>query len=126
MSDKTSKVDKQFSINEWIKAVSPVSGDGEYVQGDFYVRLREELSVNEQEDLINSNIEHCTFSKYSSMSNTESRNEDPTQICPGVKVFHYRTQWRRKLNGCENRAELEEEFAQKQRDIVDLLANIEG
>lgn len=115
---------KRESTNDWIKSVSTVSGDGEYVQGRFYVRLHDSLSVNEQAELINSEIEHCTFSRNSSIVSTISDNEDRKKICPGVKVYHYHTQWRRKLDGCEDRADLENEFAQKQRDIVDLLANV--
>ena len=115
---------KSVNIEDWIKFVSSVSPDGEYVQGRFYVRLHGSLSVIEQAELVNANIEHCTFSRNSSIVDTISNNEDQTKICPGVKVYHYHTQWRRKLDGCEERADLELEFAQKQRDIVDLLANL--
>ena len=124
MNEVANNLDKQDSLDEWIKPVSPVAGDGEYVQGDFYVRLHNNLSVDEQANLINSNIKDCTFSKFSSISNTVSENEDPTKICPGDKVFHFHTLWRRKLDECEDRKELEEEFLQKQCDIVSLLTSI--
>lgn len=123
MSERAKHIDKEDSLGYWITSVSSVNGDGEDVHGTFYVRLHENLSVSEQANLINRYIEHCTFSKNSWTENTESNTEDPTKICPGIKVYYYHTQWRRKLDGCEDRKELEEEFTERQRNIVNLLTN---